>query len=913
MSENTFTKKMPALSLAGLVLATSMLSMAPASAADLAPDSLTSVSVNTEGDLDANGVFSSQETMHFEFDFEMPADAEAGDTLKVSMAQPYYAHFTGALELSTDDGAVVATVEKDPDNVRGFVVTVTEAGAALDSASASASIPFKMNHTRDQASQPFEVTYSVNGGDFEGTGTVLNAPAASYYSTGTILYPSANADGSVNLYAVGFADASTSDSVRDVTMVFTPASDNWEFNTGWTLDGSRIYTDVNPDEDEIPGGSTQWEHEFGSNAELVSVAPDRVELVVRDVPAGHALRVQLPDESGRGTIDGNPFVVDTVVTGADTPRSGETISDDALPVTLDGSATGVLLINPAATDDAATTEANTPVTLDVLANDEIRQEGATFSDVKLTDDAGERVDEVTVDEGVFTVGEDNRITFTPTEGFHGQVPPIEYVAFDSNGKVAFADVVITVNAVVPTAVADEVETGHGEAVTIPVLDNDELGNDGDAWEKVELIDTEGNPVTELVTDEGTFTVNEDNTVTFTPGDDFSGEVPEVPYRATDSNGNSAESTVTVTVNEAPEAPVTAIPDANPDSVSTEHATPVEIDVLDNDELPRGSQWTDVKLVDPEGNPVDELVTDAGAFSVNDENIVTFTPADDFSGKVPAVTYQAIDDQGNTVESLILVNVGEPGEQAPAPTPAPDANPDEVTTEEGTEVVIDVLENDELPRGSQWTDVKLVDPEGNPVDELVTDEGTFTVNDDNTVAFTPAEGFTGDVPQVTYQVTDDQGNTMESRIKVTVTEAAETPAEEPSEQPTEEPTGDPTDSPSEQPTEEPSGEPTDEPSEAPVDEPTDDGVAPADDDDQDPAPGAPADNVDKDDPANLPAGSDDTGNEAPAKDADRGVLVNTGIASEDGGIGTTGIVLMGLGALAAIGAAVLGVRRLSTNE
>lgn len=241
-----------------------------------------------------------------------------------------------------------------------------------------------------------EAAYSVNGGDFEGTGTVLNAPAASYYSTGTILYPSANADGSVNLYAVGFADASTSDSVRDVTMVFTPASDNWEFNTGWTLGGS---------------------------------------------------------------------------------------------------ATGVLLINPAATDDAATTEANTPVTLDVLANDEIRQEGATFSDVKLTDDAGERVDEV-------TVGEDNRITFTPTEGFHGQVPPIEYVAFDSNGKVAFADVVITVNAVVPTAVADEVETGHGEAVTIPVLDNDELGNDGDAWEKVELIDTEGNPVTELVTDEG---------------------------------------------------------------------------------------------------------------------------------------------------------------------------------------------------------------------------------------------------------------------------------------------------------------------------------------------------------------------------------------------------------------------------
>ena len=75
-----------------------------------------------------------------------------------------------------------------------------------------------------------------------------------------------------------------------------------------------------------------------------------------------------------------------------------------------------------------------PIVIDVLANDTGTLEGAT---VRLVNDDGTFTDEITVDgEGVWSVNEDNTVTFTPVEPFVGTPTSIDYVVRDVNGGVS---------------------------------------------------------------------------------------------------------------------------------------------------------------------------------------------------------------------------------------------------------------------------------------------------------------------------------------------------------------------------------------------------------------------------------------------------------------------------------------------
>ncbi len=78
----------------------------------------------------------------------------------------------------------------------------------------------------------------------------------------------------------------------------------------------------------------------------------------------------------------------------------------------------------------------------------------------------------------------------------------------------------------------------------------------------------------VVPGEGTYTIDEDGVVTFDPLPSFSGTASPVTYQVTDSLGNLATATITVTV--------TAVtPTALDDSARTPSAEPVVIDVLDS--------------------------------------------------------------------------------------------------------------------------------------------------------------------------------------------------------------------------------------------------------------------------------------------------------------------------------------------
>ncbi|WP_156968254.1 Ig-like domain-containing protein, partial [Desulfobacter vibrioformis] len=117
---------------------------------------------------------------------------------------------------------------------------------------------------------------------------------------------------------------------------------------------------------------------------------------------------------------------------------------------------------PMAVDDIAVTDEDTPVIIDVLAND-------TDAD---GDSLGvQRVDNVSY--GSVLINDDSSLTYTPASDFTG-TDTFTYTVSDGNGGTDTATVTVTVNAVnyPPIAADDSAVTDEDHSVTIAVLKND---------------------------------------------------------------------------------------------------------------------------------------------------------------------------------------------------------------------------------------------------------------------------------------------------------------------------------------------------------------------------------------------------------------------------------------------------------
>ncbi|MFN3972658.1 MAG: Hint domain-containing protein [Gemmobacter sp.] len=182
----------------------------------------------------------------------------------------------------------------------------------------------------------------------------------------------------------------------------------------------------------------------------------------------------------------------------------------------------------------------------------------------------------------------------------------------------------------PTPQPDTAVTDEDTPVTIPVLDND--------------TDPQGQPLTVIGGEapNGTVVINPDGTITYTPDQDYNGQ-DIITYTVRDPDGNTATSTVTVTIN-----PVNDDPVANPDTAATGVGVPVIIPVLAND--------TDV-----DGDPLSILgipTATEGTVTVNPDGTITFTPPTGFIG-TSTITYAITDGNGGTDTSTVTVSVGLP--------------------------------------------------------------------------------------------------------------------------------------------------------------------------------------------------------------------------------------------------------------
>jgi uncharacterized protein YhjY with autotransporter beta-barrel domain len=258
---------------------------------------------------------------------------------------------------------------------------------------------------------------------------------------------------------------------------------------------------------------------------------------------------------------------------------------------------------PVAVNDIATTLVDTPVTIDVLANDS-DPDGDPLS-LSLTSPAAH---------GTVTDLGNGSIAYTPNAGFIGQ-EVLTYEIFDPSEQSATATITINVVAAnaPPVAVDDVATTARDTAVAIAVLANDS-DPDGDA---IQVSDASA-PA------HGT-TQASPNGVLYTPAAGYVGP-DQFTYIITDSRGASASANVAVTVTapppvELPTAVIAGLKGLYPDTdgqpgetvtASGQNSTGIEGGIatyiwsVGDSEVQRGP-GSDVTLDLPDGESVVTLV------------------------------------------------------------------------------------------------------------------------------------------------------------------------------------------------------------------------------------------------------------------------------------------------------------------
>ncbi len=373
---------------------------------------------------------------------------------------------------------------------------------------------------------------------------------------------------------------------------------------------------------------------------------------------------------------------------------------------------------PVAVDDSATTKEDTLVNINVLANDSDK-DGQTLT-----------VTEATATSGTVVIKADNTLDYTPNANFNG-ADTIVYAISDGALGTASAKVDVTVTAVndAPVAADDSATTVEDTNVTIEVL-----ANDSDVDDEVLLVNVVS------VTNGGAL-VNPDNSITYFPEENFSGEAL-INYTVADAAGLTANAKVTITVTAVNDPPI-----ANNDSAITQEDVPVNINVLSND-------------FDAEGDTLSVTIQSvSNGTATQSAGVISFVPTLNFNGE-GQVVYQ-LSDGNSTAQAQVTINVV-------AVNDNPVAQADTVTVAEDSNNTIDVLSNDSDPDGDSLT-----------VADAWANNGVVSINSDQSLQYSPDSNFSG-LDVINYTVIDGQGGAGRSSVTITVTPVNDPPIAVPDE-------------------------------------------------------------------------------------------------------------------------------------
>ncbi|ULF84194.1 tandem-95 repeat protein [Vibrio alginolyticus] len=319
-------------------------------------------------------------------------------------------------------------------------------------------------------------------------------------------------------------------------------------------------------------------------------------------------------------------------------------------------------------------------------------------------------------DGVLTDNGDGTYSFAPNENFNGDVNFTFDVSDGTDTVTANIDVTVTPENDPPVAGSTAYTIHEDNSITIS--DEQLLANSSDIEGDV-LIDSvsySGN--------DGVLEINGDGTYTFSPNENFSGEV-SLDVVVVDEEGATDSTTAGITVIEVNDPPI-AGPTAytiDEDQVLTFSESQVLLNASDVE--------GDVELVGISYDGPD------GIFSVNGDGTCSFAPNENFNGQVQLdVTIR--DEDGAEVDTYITVDVL-PINDAPV----------------SGNLAYSVDEDNSITLSQEQLLAQASDVEGDALTAsnlVVHGDATVTANDDGSFTITPDANFNGDI-DITFDIND----------------------------------------------------------------------------------------------------------------------------------------------------------------
>lgn len=456
-------------------------------------------------------------------------------------------------------------------------------------------------------------------------------------------------------------------------------------------------------------------------------------LVNDDDPDGDNIILNTTPISGpnNGAVTLNPdgsftYTPDPAFVGVDTYTYS--ICDDGAPSLCD---TTVVTINvledpnpgndpPFAGDDAALTPQETPVSGNILVNDnDPNGDNIILQTTPITGPTN----------GGVVIQPNGDYTYTPDPLFVGVDQFVYQICDDGVPSLcAQATCYITVYPDNNPPVAED--DFNNTLVNVPVNGN-VITNDSDP---------DGDNITVSPTlvdspDHGSVVINPDGTYTYTPNTDYEGE-DSFTYIICDDGVPSLCDTAEVAIEIIPITAGNEPPIANDDVAQTLQGVPVTSNILVNDD-------------DPDGDPITLNTTPLtgpsnGVVTIQPDGTFTYTPNPAFVG-IDTYTYSICDDGVPSLCDTATVTIDVlPDFNGPDNDP-PFAGDDGALTPQDVPVSGQLLTNDTDPNGDNII-IQLPQISG-PTN------GSVVVNPDGTYTYTPNSGYTGP-DQFVYEICDD---------------------------------------------------------------------------------------------------------------------------------------------------------------
>ena len=374
-------------------------------------------------------------------------------------------------------------------------------------------------------------------------------------------------------------------------------------------------------------------------------------------------------------------------------------------------------------------------------------------------ETGQPTDKTTIkvpNEGTYTIDpKSGEVTFTPEPNFTGRGTGVTVQRVDKNGTPAESTYTPTVVGVTPKGKEAKSKDLQGETQTgKPTFTGGKTTVNGKE-ETVEIDNDkpatfEDGSTTKVVPNEGTYTVAPDGTVTFVPESKFTGVATGVTVKRVDKNGTPVTAKYTPTV--IPVSPsgedVTSVGPKN----TPQEGTPI---FKGGSETVNGKKKTveidnDVPATFEDGSTT-KVVPGEGTYKVAPDGKVTFTPEKDFVGVTKGVTVKRVDKNGTPVTAKYTPTVLGATSTKDVESEGPKGKP-----QSNTPVFEGDIDKDVPPTFEDGKTTKVVPG-----------QGTYTIDPNGKVTFTPEPEFVGTANSVTVVRKDKNGKTIFASYTPTV--------------------------------------------------------------------------------------------------------------------------------------------------